>query len=247
MTGHTGGVAPHEHLDWLEDNIGWFEAIPPSALTSAVPNCPGWVVEDVVNHLALGLGLAYPVAMSKGPDTPPDEVFVGVVWPDEKPTGPAAIGGFSTAMRQCLQTFSATDPDRSCWTYAGPGTARFWMRRAAIETTLHRMDVEQALSGAASPLPDDRVADAIAETVDFALPLAAEMTADPGGRLTVASPALDLTRQVGSGRPEATVTGPGEPLLRALWGRDLDAIEVSGDQLVATAWLSLIERAFAGR
>ncbi len=127
------------------------------------------------------------------------------------------------------------------------GTARFWYRRAAIETALHRLDVAEALQDPLSALSDDRTVDAIAETLEFALPLAAEMVGVPDGRLIVCSPELDVRVEVGAGLRHATVVGHGQDVLNALWGRHRERVSVIGDRAVAEEWLSRIEVAFAGR
>lgn len=240
-------MAPQQHLQWFEDNIDWFERLRAADLDEGVPSCPGWTVAEVVNHLSFGLGLGYQAAVSTPPDTPDREVFVDVAWPEVEPVGSAVLEVFSQHMRSCLATFATTDPDRPTWTYGGPGQARFWFRRAAIETTLHRMDVADALSTVPAPLPAERAADAIAETLEFALPLAARIAGEPAGRLTVAVPDLRLELGVGRGEPGATIIGGGDDVLAALWGRHPQRVTVDGDGAVATSWLSRIEHAFAGR
>ena len=239
-------MAPQQHLEWFEENIAWFEAAAPERLAEPVPTCPGWTVLDVVNHLSLGLGLAYPVAMSKAPETADEVAFDGVRWPAAIPGLRDAVAGFSENMRGCLQTFRQTDPDTPCWTYAGPGAASFWFRRAAIETAMHRMDVEDAIGGS-DPLLPERAADAVIEAADFALPLAAEWSSRPEGTLSVSTPQLAEPVAVGDGPPTATVSGPTESVLRALWGRDDGEVSISGDREVARAWLSVVEAGFAGR
>lgn len=239
-------MAPQQHLQWFDENIGWFEDLPVECLDAAVPNCPGWVVTDVFNHLSLGLGLAYPMAVAAPPTATATEAFADMSAPETAPTGAAAIGAFSANMRSCLGSFRTVDPDRPCWTYPGPGTARFWIRRAAIETAVHRIDVEEALADSPSPLRPDRAVDAIAEAVEFVLPLAAELTDGPAGRLNISSPELDLRLQLGTGPRQAGIMGSGQAVLNALWGRPT-VVEVSGDRGLADEWLSLVERAFAGR
>ncbi|MEM7274866.1 MAG: maleylpyruvate isomerase N-terminal domain-containing protein [Actinomycetota bacterium] len=240
-------MAPHHHLTWLADNVAWFEAIPDDRLTVPVPACPGWAVVDVVNHLSFGLGLGYPVAMAKPPDTAADRAFAGLVVPSKPPSGRAAATTFRANLHHCLTRFRATDPTTPCWTYAGPGTAAFWFRRAAIETTLHRFDVEEALEGRAGPLAADRTADAIIETVEFALPLAADIVGSPELAVTVTSPDVGLELSLGPGTPRARITAEGQRTLAALWGRHPDRVTVTGDPAAAEAWLSLVEAAFAGR
>lgn len=240
-------MAPHQHLQWFEDNIGWFESLTAEDLERDVPNCPGWTVENVVNHLSFGVGLAYPEAVTKPPDTRDEHVFAGVRRPDVSPVGPRALEIFSQNMRSCLAAFNNTDPEQPTWTYAGPGVAKFWFRRAAIETTLHQIDVSEALARRQIALAADRTIDAISETVEFALPLAARIAGEPDGRLTVATSDQSLLLNVGTGDKEATMTGASEAVLAALWGRHQERVEVVGDRAVATEWLSRIEHAFAGR
>ncbi len=246
-------MAPQQHLAWFTENVEWFRALPEDQLETPVPNCPGWAVVDVLNHLASGLGLAYPVAMATAPGTPTELVFSAVAWPTTAASGRAAIEQFSANLDGCIRAFEVADPNASCWTYAGSGVAAFWFRRAAIETALHRIDVEEALATTTS-MSAERTRDAIVETLEFALPFAITSTAAPSGSLRVESDELDLRfdLEVGPASPEANISGPGDVLLRALWGRqpadsDRAGFVIEGDAAVADEWLTLIERAFAGR
>lgn len=239
-------MAPTEHLAWLEDNVQWFSVLNVQDLARDVPACHGWNVEYVVNHLTFGLAVAYPVAMAASPTTPAELVFVGVQRPTSYPGGQQALDLFASKMSECLERFRGTDPSAPCWTYAGAGTAAFWFRRAAIETTLHRMDVAEALNSE-TDITDDRVADAILEALTFALPLAGTITSPPVGQLVVETSCLDHPVSVGSGNPIATLKGEPHHVLNALWGRHREHVDVTGDQDIADTWLSLVETAFAGR
>ncbi len=241
-------MTPQQHIDWVRDNVSWFESVPIDRLGVEVSNCPGWDVSDVFNHLTFGVGRSYPAALSKPPLTTANEVFVDVGRPAEYPIGAAVLSTFSTTMRRCIEAFESTDPETPCWTYAGPGTTKFWFRRAAIETALHRIDVEEALDSTQQPsLQNDRVLDALEETLEFAFPLAQQMTDKPEGRLTVLCPELGVEVDLGEGVPHGTITGAGLDVLAALWGRHRDRVTVSGDEDTARVWLLLIELAFAGR
>lgn len=240
-------MAPREHLTWLEDNVRWYSQLELAALDREVPSCPGWDVEYIVNHLSFGLALAYPIAMSAPPDTAPDRVFADVDFPTVYPRGRQALDTFVSNMSACLASFRGTDPDTPCWTYAGPGTASFWFRRAAIETTLHRMDVAEALGGSIAHLADDQAADAISESLEFALPLAAALTKTPSGELVVEASCLKAPQAIGAGRRRAHLRGEPHDVLNALWGRRLDQVELTGNRKVSAKWLGLIEDAFGGR
>lgn len=239
-------MAPSEHLDWLEENIRWFEDLAIDSLRVQVPCCPGWDVAKVLTHLAYGLGMAYPAGLAAAPDSNQDDAFASLPWPSRLPSGVEAKTVFADLMGECLSAFRAADPETPCWTYSGPGVAGFWFRRAAIETTLHRMDVHDALLLPGPDLSPERLDDAVADAVEFVLPLAAELAGEPKGDLAVRISSTGREHVVGR-TPIATVIGDGAPLLGVLWGRANDEVQIEGDSSVATAWFDLIGEAFAGR
>lgn len=240
-------MEPHEHIDWFEDNIDWFEQLPTSSFDLAVPSCPGWDVEEVLNHLTFGLGLCYPHGLTAHPDAAQNQIFESARWPDSMPSGAEARAAFVRHMSECAAAFRATDPFRACATYAGPGEARFWFRRAAVETTLHRMDVANAIGAPRTPLADDRAADAVAETIDFALPVAGLLVEPPTASLAIMVDGWSQPRQVGDGIASAELRGSGEAVLSALWGREPQSVDLTGDTQVADSWMNLIGLAFSGR
>lgn len=239
-------MAPAQHLAWLDDNVRWFAAIDTAWLNHDVPNCPGWTVEKVLTHLTFGLGRAYPVALGKSPSTPDELAFDGVQWPKALPAGRPALEAFSHELQRCLATFKATDPAQACWTYAGPGIASFWFRRAAIETALHRIDVAQVVAPSGPTLAAERAVDAVAETIDVVLPLAARLIGAGPPALLIIEEETGKRFNLGNGSPTATVSGRGQSLLEALWGRNGD-VDITGDQTTVTTWLTLVEQAFGGR
>lgn len=241
-------MAPAQHLNWLKDNRDWFAELPATALAVDVPACPGCSVENVITHLTFGLGLGYPHALAVDPNCPDDEAFADVPWPSAMPDTSDVFDAFRVEMDRCIQIFESTDPAMPCYTYQGPGIAAFWVRRAAIETTLHRMDVVEALGMADFQLRPERTHDAIAEAVEFALPLAARWTGSelPG---VLIKPSEETTDSflLGTGPPAASISGRGVDLLSALWGRSDAGVVVDGDVDLANAWMALVETAFAGR
>lgn len=140
---------------------------------------------------------------------------------------------------------SSSRPDGAV--YVGPGTADWWFRRAAVETTIHRYDAEEALGLCSEPMPADRVVEGLEETFSFALPFAQQLLGDPRRELVVECADVGFSRIVGRSNEAATVTATGEAMLKALWGRNRDLVDVDGSLDVANEWFSKIERAFAGR
>lgn len=241
-------MTPSEHIDWFDENVHWFENLPLSSLGNEVPNCPGWNVEKVITHLTFGLGLAYPYAIATPADADADQPWAKVPWPPILPTGKQAIRAFAEHMEACAELFRATDPEKSCWTYDDTDHARFWFRRAAIESTLHRIDVAEALGLSKTMIRHDRVVDAIEDAIQFALPLAARMTgAAPAGGLTIRVDGHGDNLLLGNGTPQAEVSGDGGALFQALWGRMSDDVHISGDEQTAQRWMTLVASAFGGR
>ena len=240
-------MTPGEHLEWFEDNIDFFASIAADELSLPIPSCPPWTMLDLLNHLSFGLGACYPVAASTAPEAHTESIFADLdrdAWVVE---GDDAVDAFTTHMRMCLEALSTIDPNQPCWTYAGPGTASFWFLRAAAETALHRHDAELALGLTPAKIAPERLTDSIDEALEFALPFAAAKIGSPSGSLKISCPDIELERSVGAGDEHAEVSGDGQAMLLALWGRDRNQVQVEGSQQVADEWLSLIENAFAGR
>ena len=235
-------------LEWFGDNVDFFETITEDELNLVVPNCPGWTIVDLLNHLSFGLGVCYPIAAVAPPGTTADVVFVDADRSTMDSEATEARELFGTNMRSCLRELGSLNPASPCWTYEGPGQVMFWLRRAAVETALHRFDAEVALGRPVTELSQDRADEAIDETVDFALPLACAKVGAPPSKLQLNSTDTALVRSVGSGAESTTLAGSAQSLLLALWGRKpIDELEVDGDNDQAELWLTLVGRAFSGR
>jgi len=236
-----------ERLQWFQENIEFFDSIDEEQLSIQIPNCPGWTLIDLLKHLSFGLGVCYPIAAAAPPAANAEAVFANADRSSVDAQGREAVAAFRANMAKCLSLLSQMDPEVACWTYAGPGTVSFWIRRAAAETAIHRYDAEVAL-GISRQLAQDRADDGIDEALEFALPFASRKIGAPSSALHIKSTDSPLIRSIGSGEPAATLVGDSYSLLLKLWGRDpLNEVEVQGDKTTATDWLTLVSRAFAGR
>lgn len=56
----------------------------------------------------------------------------------------AERGWFAAARGTMIERLRTTDPDRDCWTLAGPGHAAFWSGRMHMETLMHLGDLRTA-------------------------------------------------------------------------------------------------------
>lgn len=171
--------------------------------------CGGWAVRDLAGHVGQVHRWATAV------------VRTGQRAADDAPVpGDDALAGWLEEGLQDLGDALTAPPDRPCWTFAGPGTVRWWQRRQALETLVHRIDAERA-AGAGSPVDALLATDGVAEVVDVMHPRQVRL-----GRCAPASAQVLLTAS-DTGRsavldgpgPAVTVDGPAEALLLLLWRR----------------------------
>ena len=192
-----------------------------SAMTSAVPACPGWTGEDLIRHTAM-------VYLHKA-----ESIRTGA-----KPTGtwpPAELDQMQPvpALQQCyarlMDQFDTHEPTDPAFTWVkSDQTVGFWIRRLAHETSIHRFDLESAL-GQPQPIDPDLAVDGIDEILTVMLvrsrpdddATGATVTLRSAGlawTLTVAPEVVTLERQV-SDRADAQISGRPSELLLWLWGR----------------------------
>jgi uncharacterized protein (TIGR03083 family) len=127
----------------------------------------------------------------------------------------------------------------------------FWLRRMAQETTMHRIDAEQA-TGVAGPVDAALAVDGIDELFDLFLPRrhAGKATGDGETAHVHATDAEGewLLRLTGDGiaverghaKGDVAVRGPAGDLLLWLWGRrPVDGLEVFGDAGLADRFREL--------
>jgi uncharacterized protein (TIGR03083 family) len=206
-------------------------------LTARVPNCPEWTVEDLVRHLANGY---VNVVVRRLRSTPADA-------PGEDLSGEEPLATLDRCYAMLTAQFAAQDPARQ----VGPDpaeTVRFWIRRMAYETLIHRIDVEDALHQPTAPVPYEVAVDAIGEmlgvilvheTHAFTSDYAAHLTdwADrwlllatdrSGWRVVVHPDGVDVSPADAPSSANATVSGEPMPLLLWLYSRP-SAVRVSGD------------------
>jgi len=218
-------------------------------LAAAVPTCPGWTVSDLVRHVAqVYLHKAETIRLEQWPDPWPPAGLA-----DEEP-----IALLSRAHDALKAQFAAHRPTDPALTWHPPEqTVRFWIRRMAQETVIHRVDAELALGEPVAPIPDDLAVVGIDELLRIFLAYdddawAAEaapiLAKSPGHRVALRVPgaewtletsptALAVTTAFGAaiGRLDEThidaaITGSAPAVLRRLWNRGGDPVTESGDQ-----------------
>lgn len=183
------------------------------SLDAPVAGCPGWSVADLGRHLG-GVHRWARRAVTAGRSEPP-----------AGSREPSAVAGWvEEGAANLVRTLRDVDPDTPCWALAEPRAARFWMRRQAHETTLHRWDAATSL-GQPTGIEDAVALDGLDEVATMFLPRQVRL-----GRMAPRPETVELVAASGSSTrlagdpdrprdPTAMVTGPAEALLLLVWKR----------------------------
>lgn len=203
-------------------------------LAEPVPSCPGWTVEQVVDHV----GFVYLHKV---------RVMADGAWPQEWP--PAEYDDVDPVdlLRQgrddLFAEFARHDPTEATVTFGADSTITFWARRMALEAAVHRYDCELA-HGEATDIPADLALDGIDEVLrvflggdyldpehEWAHPVDAAVAIEAGGRRWVSETAARAaTITDGPGDAEVTVSGSPADVFLWMWGRrGDDSVAVHGD------------------
>ncbi|HVA59243.1 MAG TPA: maleylpyruvate isomerase family mycothiol-dependent enzyme [Mycobacteriales bacterium] len=204
-----------------------------AGLDAIVPSCPGWTVADLVGHVGGGYAHKATIVRERLRDPPEPEAT--------PPGGEAVFGWFDEQLADLLGALKSTPADTALWTwFPREQNARFWSRRMAHETVIHRADAELA-TGEPHHVDALVAVDGIDEFLERMLgfwgegdPSLADRTmavVTPGAswRMTGRSDGLDFERDP-TGAAGATVAGTPSHVLYWLWGRLGDeAVDLRGD------------------
>lgn len=154
-------VTPEQFVSIVRVEGERIAEMPADSLAAPVPSCPGWTLEHVVRHI--GKVHSWVTAVLRAaPGTP-----IGEIRRDrEMSHGPECLAEYLTVLDGLLAEFDRVDPDEPRPTFVGPGTAGWWARRQAHETTVHRFDAADAVHAAGGPEPEPADAAVAADGVD---------------------------------------------------------------------------------
>ena len=206
--------------------------------STPVPACPGWDVQLLVGHLGRVHRWVTAMVRSKSAerlDFAPRPELVHRAW-------------FEEGVAELTAALEEAGPEVAMFTLPGGGnTSRFWFRRQAEETAVHRWDVEHAL-GEARPIETELALTGVDELLDlFFAPRQVELggsvhfhaTDSPHGEW-IARNDDDGTLLVGHGHEKGDVAlrATASDLLLWLWGRPVDdaGLEVFGDATILERW-----------
>jgi uncharacterized protein (TIGR03083 family) len=224
------------YLDHIRDDGDLIAAVAPGGLDRPIPLCPGWDVSEVLAHLATVYDHKV-MAMRLGRRPSEGE------WVTDEPFGKSTLEWFEDEHAKLLAELEAHVPADPAWTWWEPDqTVGFWYRRMALETVVHRVDVETQF-GPRSVIDDALAVDGIDEVLTLMLGGDDEAAADVPGTGTVNvhaggsawSVRLEDTGTVvepeAHPSPDAELSGESGDVFLYLWGRvPLDALTRTGDE-----------------
>jgi uncharacterized protein (TIGR03083 family) len=207
-----------------------------TAPAADVPACPDFDMTKLVRHLDFVYRRAG-VAVAGTSETPfrRDPTLPAPAAVDE------AFAAFPVDLAALVAAIEIADPDMATWTMTDPnGQVRFWLRRAGHETTVHRVDAQQAAGLPVTPVETDQAIDGIGELLELAAarwagevgePITVHLHAtDAEGEWLVRFEGAEMTITGGHAKGDAAVRGPASDLYLWLWGRSpVDALERFGD------------------
>lgn len=230
-------------IDHVEaEGLALGDAAAAADLGAAIPGCDGWTVRELLAHIgevhrwaATIVGTARDNPAVPGPEVPGDAELVE--W-------------YRDGHRSLVETLRGAPADLDCWFFlAAPSALAFWSRRQALETAVHRADVEGA-AGSVTPIAHDLAIDGMAELLlgfgarkkAFA---PATVRLDPVGapswRVTLGPDGLSAAADDPGTATDVTVSGSASDVYLWMWNRPA-AVAIDGDPTLAAEWQKLAVR-----
>ncbi|GIH16295.1 maleylpyruvate isomerase N-terminal domain-containing protein [Rugosimonospora africana] len=225
-------------LDGLDRDLARLRAVVAGNPGAPVPTCPQWTLADLARHVADLYQNVVVRRLRMHAATPRQDLAA------EEPV--AALDRCYAAM---TTEFADRDPDEHVGREPHE-TVRFWIRRMAHETAIHRVDAELAGGRAVTPIPQDLATDGLDELLiefletvtrlfpeefadrlsDWAGRQVLVAAGDVAWRVTVRPDGAEVTSEVGFVAAAATVRAAPDVLLRWLYNRDGgDGVRIDGD------------------
>jgi len=246
-SGQPARTADHTaYLGSIRDDADLMSAVVRTgSLDTPVAACPGWDVRKVVEHTGFihrwaTHAIRTRSAPGRGDVTPAGEDDDLAVW---------IVDGAASL----IDALGAVDPDADTW-HPFPFEQKTWVwgRRQAIETTLHRWDVQSAC-GVEATIDAGLASRGIHEFFELGMPriLQKAETGPPSASLHVHCTDVDGEWLVWSDdeqyrmlpvhdKGNAAMRGPAQDLLLVLMGRlDRAEIDIVGDAEAADSWLDV--------
>ncbi|WP_020519954.1 maleylpyruvate isomerase family mycothiol-dependent enzyme [Catelliglobosispora koreensis] len=148
-----------EHIAFLRtEGMLLADAAEAAGFDTTVPTCPEWTVRDLVRHA----GRVHRWARRHVDEQLTSVAQSEATWPEADAD---LLEWFREGHALLLATLETADPELECFTFLPSGLSgtRFWARRQAHETAIHRVDAQLASGAGASPATSDFAVDGIDE------------------------------------------------------------------------------------
>jgi uncharacterized protein (TIGR03083 family) len=229
------------YLDHVRADGDLIAATAPRGLDRPVPICAPWDVREVLAHLATVYDhKVMTMRLGRQPETGE--------WTTDEPFGKDTVEWFADEHAKLLSELVQHKPSDYAWSWWEPDqTVGFWYRRMALETVVHRVDVESQF-GSVSAIDAALAIDGIDEVLMVMLAgdgeAAAAVPAVGTVEVLADGAAWSVTLEesntlVTPGRrtsPRAVLSGDPATLFLYLWGRaPIDTLTRHGDESLIVA------------
>jgi uncharacterized protein (TIGR03083 family) len=225
---------------------------PVELLTVTVPGCPEWSARQLINHVGRVHKWATALLVADPPEDfgPSGLALVG--------KGPEILDEFATVAGAAIDELRRRPLDGTVYAWGNERERRFWLRRLANETSVHRADLD-ATAGRPMAIAPDLAADGIDELFAEFLPLVGTNPlglaegddarsvhvhcTDVDGEWVLRFGPDGWTVDRAHEKSDVAARGPASDLVLALWGRHRPqdvGIEVLGDADLFDSLLSAI-------
>ncbi len=238
----------HSYLEHVRDD-GWrLVEVARTSPSAEIPSCPGWDMRALVGH-ATSVHAWVANILENHLRTRPHLRRVDELTGDFD----AVASEYDANLTRLVAALGATAEDEMVWNWLDrvPAPARFWFRRMAQETAIHRVDAELG-ARSLSPIDVALAADGVDEFLGL---LRRYIAAEPveGLHGSIAFRATDTAGEwrlalepnrveIIAGGVDATVQGRASDLYRWILHRDdgdMDSVAVNGDRSVVEGWRSV--------
>lgn len=229
---------PDTHLAHLRADSDALLAAYRADPTADVPCCPGWDRTALLAHV----GRTHEWVRLQVERGTAERVRFGETAP--APEGEAMIGWFEGGATALIDALGSMDVEATWPTWAGPQPGRFYPRRMAQETAVHRRDADPA------PFDPELAVDGVNELLELFAPLAAPdklaghtgsihlHATDADGEWLVHLTPEGIRFEHGHAKGDVAIRGAAGDLL--LWGWNRvpvdERFEVFGDAALLDAW-----------
>lgn len=238
-------MQPAELLEAVASEGRLLAEVADGHLDRAVPSCPEWDVAELIGHQGRIYGWAAEVVKAGG-EQPPGR------GPEAPADRSERLDWFRSEHAKLLDELQSRQPSDPAWTFtpAAPREVRWWIRRQALESAVHRFDAQLA-AGPTTPVDPPLALEGIEEFLTEFLPggLARRPVDGVKGTFHVhATDAegewyMDLDAKEPArhehAKADTAVRGPASGLYLWLWNRqtpEAAGLEIFGDGAVVEAW-----------